>query len=180
MYNYTYACIFILYGVSKQIGLTEQHKIFFCKMWGTQSYVRAWRTLVVTGNKRKQKYSLLFLTIVLHHVILQQISHHIKKADGNNSEKDLADFEHVWGNSVRVTNDFWHFKVKWKNYSQNASFLIPDWSMVIPVEVWKLVLELGRVEACQLLSSNFVIFKYKVVWSGGPKGGISKTRILLE
>lgn len=59
-------------------------------------------------------------------------------------------------------------------------FLIPDCSMVISVEVWRLVLELGRVEVCQLLSSNFVIFKYKVVWSGGPKGGISKSRILME
>lgn len=41
--------------------------------------MRAWRTLEMTGNKRKQSYPLLFLTIVLHHVILQQISHHTER-----------------------------------------------------------------------------------------------------
>jgi len=33
----------------------------------------------MTGSKRKQRYSLLFLAIVLHHVVLQQISHHIRR-----------------------------------------------------------------------------------------------------
>lgn len=44
-----------------------------------KSYMRAWRTPDMTGNIRKQSYSLLFLSIVLHHVVLQQISHHTER-----------------------------------------------------------------------------------------------------
>lgn len=53
-------------------------KIFF-HFIRTESYMRAWRTLEITGNKTKQIYSLLILTIVLHHVVLQQISHHAER-----------------------------------------------------------------------------------------------------